>query len=675
MKTKHIIAVALVAVITVLAVHVVTRMTEAVRMDVTEDRLYSLTDGTREILQRMQDEGTEPIDIALYFSETTGKSLPSFIKQFIVYEDYLQALLREYERAAGGKIRVHTIDPKPDSDEAQEALDDGLDGKPINQHGDLFFFGLHFETQTGSTDVIDFLWPDRQEDVEYEISRRIYELLWPSTQRIGVLSSLEVIPSSDPYMAQLLAAQGRQAPQPWIAVRLLQERYDVRRIEPDTEHISPDEIDLLVVIHPRNFSTKTLWAVDEWVATGGNTLIFVDPFAINDQTPPNPQNPMAGMQYTPASSLNRLTAGWGVTRTDDRVAADLGLATRRQVSRLGGAEPVIIDLSIDGETRNQAIATDHPITRGLERLRLFMAGSLEIEAPDGVTVIPLITTTTEGSTLEFRAGFPGSGDGLVFMDANNPARLLDSFTKGNEAVVLATLVQGLLPPAFPAGATFPSSAPERPPGLPPGVELPPPDDAEMMTTEPVPAEDRAEATVLVVADTDIIADQIAFQNSPFGAMAVNDNHKLLLNAVDYLFGASELMSVRAKSSIRRPFVRFDEIEAAAEEQTLERERELRDEIAAFQEEIRTKQGEISRRNAALFQKKLQDDVDALNARAREAERELREIRKTRRAALESEERRVRFSIMGLMPSLVLIMGIVLFVRRKKRQRVVEGGQS
>ena len=675
MKTKHIIAVALVAVITVLAVHVVTRMTEAVRMDVTEDRLYSLTDGTREILQRMQDEGTEPIDIALYFSETTGKSLPSFIKQFIVYEDYLQALLREYERSAGGKIRVHTIDPKPDSDEAQEALDDGLDGKPINQHGDLFFFGLHFETQTGSTDVIDFLWPDRQEDVEYEISRRIYELLWPSTQRIGVLSSLEVIPSSDPYMAQLLAAQGRQAPQPWIAVRLLQERYDVRRIEPDTEHISPDEIDLLVVIHPRNFSTKTLWAVDEWVATGGNTLIFVDPFAINDQAPPNPQNPMAGMQYTPASSLNRLTAGWGVTRTDDRVAADLGLATRRQVSRLGGAEPVIIDLSIDGETRNQAIATDHPITRGLERLRLFMAGSLEIEAPDGVTVIPLITTTTEGSTLEFRAGFPGSGDGLVFMDANNPARLLDSFTKGNEAVVLATLVQGLLPPAFPAGATFPSSAPERPPGLPPGVELPPPDDAEMMTTEPVPAEDRAEATVLVVADTDIIADQIAFQNSPFGAMAVNDNHKLLLNAVDYLFGASELMSVRAKSSIRRPFVRFDEIEAVAEEQTLERERELREEIAAINEEIRSKQGEISRRNAALFQKKLQDDVDALNARAREAERELREIRKTRRAALESEERRVRFSIMGLMPSLVLIMGIVLFVRRKKRQRVVEGGQS
>jgi ABC-2 type transport system permease protein len=674
-KSTYIITIGLVAVITVLAVHVVTRTTEAVRIDVTEDSLYSLTEGTREILQKMQDEGTEPIDITLYFSETTGKSLPSFIKQFIVYEDYLQALLREYERAAGGKLRVHTVDPKPDSDEAQEALDDGLDGKPINQHGDLFFFGLHFETQTGSTDVIDFLWPDRQEEVEYEISRRIFELLWPSTQRIGVLSSLEVMPSSDPYMAQLLAAQGRQAPQPWIAVRLLQERYEVRRIEPDIDHISPDEIDLLVVIHPRNLSTKTLWAIDEWVATGGNTLIFVDPYAINDQPPPNPQNPMAGMQYTPASNLNRLTEGWGVTRSDDRVAADLALATRRQVSRRGGVEPVIVDLSIDQEVRDQVIATDHPITRGLERLRLFMAGSLDIEPPEGVEVMPLITTTAEGSTLEMRAGFPGGSGRLVFMDVNNPARLRDAFSKGSEPVVLAALLRGVLPSAFPEGATFPSTTPERPPGLPPGVEMPPPDDAEMVTTEPVPEEARAEATVLVVADTDIIADQIAFQNSILGTIAVNDNHKLLLNAVDYLFGASELMSVRAKSSIRRPFVLFDEIEAAAEEQTLERERELREEIAAFEEEIRTKQGEISRRNAALFQKKLQDDVDELNARAREAERELREIRKTRRAALESEERRVRFSIMGLMPTLVLIMGVVLFVRRKKRQTATEGGQS
>jgi ABC-type uncharacterized transport system involved in gliding motility auxiliary subunit len=672
MKHTRLITITLVAVITALSVHVVSQVAGGARVDVTEDRLYSLTDGTRQILERIESEAAEPIDITLFFSATTGKSLPSFVKQFVVYEDYLRALLREYERASGGRLRVHFVDPKPDSDEAQRALDDGLDGKPINQHGDLFFFGLLFETQTGSKDVIDFLWPDRQEDVEYEISRRIYELLWPASQRIGILSSLEVMPNTDPYMAQLLAAQGRRPPEPWTAVRLLQERYEVQRIEADATSIPADEIDLLVVVHPSDLSTGALWAIDEWVARGGNTVIFIDPYSINDQPPQNPQQPWAAAQYTPASDLNRLTGAWGVTRTPDLVAADLALATRRQVSRRGGVEPVIVDLTIGQETRDQTLATDHPITRGLESLRLFTAGSLAIEAPDGVTVTPLITTTAKGATFEMHAGFPGQ-DELVFMDANNPARLMDAFRPGSEPVVLAALVQGMLPPAFPEGATFPASPPERPQGLPPGVELPPPDDAEMITTEPVAEADRAEAVVLVVADTDLIADQVAFQNSLIGTIAVNDNHKLLLNAVDYLFGADELMSVRAKSSIRRPFTLFDEIESAAEERSIERERELREEIAAFQEEIRTKQGELSRRNAALFQKKLQDDVDGLNERVRAAERELREIRKDRRAALESEESRVRFSIMALMPMLVLTLGIVLSVRRRRRRTSAAGG--
>jgi ABC-type uncharacterized transport system involved in gliding motility auxiliary subunit len=672
--SKRIVTIALVAIITVLAVHVVTRWTEAVRVDVTEDRLYSLTDGTRQILDRMQRDNVPPVDVTLYFSETAGKSLPSFIKQFVVYNDYLRALLGEYERASGGTLRVHFVDPKPDSDEAQDALDDGLDGKPINQHGDLFFFGLKLETQTGSKKVIEFLWPEHQEDVEYEISRRLYELLWPSSQRIGVLSSLDVMPSADPYMAQLLAAQGKQPPQPWIAMQLLDERYDVTSVAADTDHID-DDLDLLLVVHPRDLPTRTQWAIDEWVATGGNTLVFVDPFALNDQPPTNPRDPFAGMQYTPASSLNAITGAWGVTLADGLIAADPALAVRRPVSRRGPVEPVIVDLGIDQQTRDATVSSEHPITRGLERLRLFMAGSLSIEPRDGVTVTPLLTTTAGGSTLEMHAGFPGTGEGLVFMDANNPAKLLDAFTPGTEPVVLAALVQGRLPSAFPNGASFPAQPVERPPGLPPGVEPPLPEGAEMTTTPPVPEELRADATVLVVADCDLIADQVAFQNSLLGTVAANDNSKLLLNAVDYLLGARELMSVRAKSSIRRPFERFDEIEAAAEAETRERERALREEIASFQEEIRNKQGELGRRNAALLQKKLQDEVDQVNARLRDAERELRDIRKAQRASLESQERWVRFSIMGLMPCLVLLAGIVLAVRRARRRSGGPGGQA
>ena len=222
MKDTKLLSILLIALIVLFGNHIAFEQLASARIDLTQTDLYSLTDGTEAILQRMHDEGVKPIDIELYFSATTGKTLPRFVKNFISYERYLRSLLKEYERGAKGKIRVRYIDPVTDSDEAQDALDFGLDGKPINQEGDLFFFGLVFQTQTGSRDVIEFLWPDRQETIEYEISKKIHALLWPSTRTVGVLSGLEVFGSADnPYLAQMLAAQGRQPREKWVALQLL----------------------------------------------------------------------------------------------------------------------------------------------------------------------------------------------------------------------------------------------------------------------------------------------------------------------------------------------------------------------------------------------------------------------------------------------------------------------
>jgi ABC-type uncharacterized transport system involved in gliding motility auxiliary subunit len=672
MRIRHIITVVLIGLIAIFVIHIAHLATAGWRADVTEDQLYSLTEGTREILTRMQDEGVRPLDITMYFSQSTGKSLPRFIKQFVVYEDYMRSLLREYERAAGGTIRVNFIDPVTDSDEAQLALDAGLDGKPINQHGDLFFFGLVIETQTGSREIIEFLWPNEQENVEYEISKRVYSLLWPSKQRIGIISSLDVIAESNPYMAQLMAAQGRRPPESWIITRLLEERYEVTRIDLNTDHISHNDHDLLIVVHPRDFDTKTLWAIDEWVATGGNAVVLLDPYSIDDRPPTNPQQPWAAMQYKPASNLERLTSAWGVVRQENEVAADPSLGLRRMVSRRGGTQNIIVDLQFDQERRGDAVNPDHTVTRGLGTLRFFMAGNLVKEEDAETEFTPLVTTTSTGNTLRMVPGF-GGGDELTFNDVNTPERLRDVFTEGNEPVVLVGALTGQLGPAFTDGATFPSQPPERPAGLPPGVEMPPPENAEMITKEPLSPDVLAPATVVLFSDVDFISNQVAFQQSLFGPAAANDNHKLFLNAVDFLLGAQELMNVRTKSSIQRPFVLFDEIEAQADERTQARERELRDEIAQFQEQVQEKQRELSQRNAALLQKTLQDEVNQLNDRIAEANSELREIRKAKRAALEAEEARVRFSMMWLMPSLVLILGITLFVQRKRRENAARKG--
>jgi ABC-type uncharacterized transport system involved in gliding motility auxiliary subunit len=687
------LTIALIGLIALFSVHIGNRLLEGTRADLTATDLYSLSEGSRQILDRMQEEGVKPLDVTLYFSLTAGKTLPKFIKDFITYERYLRNLLREYELASKGKVRLQIVDPVPDSEEAQDAADFGLDGKLINQHGDLFYFGLVFQTETGSRHVIEFLWPTEQENVEYQISKTLYNLLWPSSKKVGVLSSLQVMGgASDPFMAQMLAAQGRRPEEKWISMRVLDETYEVAAIPPDVEEISHDDYDLVLVVHPKKLGDKALWALDEWIQTGGNTLVFLDPYALSDRPPQDPQQPWQALQYRPSSELDPLLEAWGLQLSPDEFAADLELAVKRPLTVRGPAETVVIDLLITEEQRQATLHTESPILQGVKELRFLLAGSLERISDSGAasveaggnaeteadeseataperdfTATPFITTTPSGTTLHIEPGF--GSDQLAYTDLNNAAKLLDAYRPGEEPVVLAYLLRGKLPSAYPEGTDYPSKEAERPPGLPAEIDLPPPEDAEMIHQDPVPEEERREATVLVFADTDFISDQIAFLQNPLGIVqAANDNHVVLLNAVDFLLGAPELMSVRAKRGLDRPFTLFDEIEAQAEKDTLEREQQLRADIETWQNELRDKQSEITQRNAALFQMRLQEEVDRLNERVSEANRELREIRQDRRKALERQESLVRFSVMGWMPIVVLGLGVYMATRRQRLHR-------
>ncbi|MEM1246013.1 MAG: Gldg family protein [Acidobacteriota bacterium] len=671
MKTwnQRLLTLALLAVILLTSAHLVDRYLGSLKVDLTEQNLYSLTPGTKEILARMSEEGVKPVDVKLFFSETTGKTLPKFVKDFIGYERYLRSLLGEFERAAGGKLNVEFIDPVTDSDEAQEAADYGLDGKMINQEGDLFYFGLSFETQTGSREAIEFLWPNEQENIEYEISKTLYRLLWPQAGKIGVLSSLEVFGSAqDPFMAQMLAAQGQQPTPQWVSMQLLQELYTVEQIDAAADTIDPEAYDLVVVIHPKDLPPKTLGALDEWVVRGGNTIVFLDPYSIADPPPQDPRQQMAALQYRPASNVAPLLAAWGLELVEDAFAVDLELAARRPVSLAGGAESILIDLAIGSEDAERVVSTDHPIMQGLGDLRLLLAGVLRTtaDASEDVMRSPMVQTTDSGGVLTIRPGF--GGDGLSYMDFNTPAKLRDAYAPAPEPVAISYLLTGRLPSAYPDGLEYPDREAERPPGLPPGVQLPPPADAVMLRREPVPEEERGEGAVLVFADVDFITDQLAFIQNPLGIVqAANDNHRVFLNSVDFLLGSEELMKVRAKKGLNRPFTLFDEIEEQAEVDTLERERQIRAEIESFQQELRDKQGAITTRNAALFEKQVQDDIDALNERIAQGNRELREIRKDRRQALERQESGVRFAVMGWMPLVVLAIGLWTLRRNRNKE--------
>lgn len=663
MDFNKILTIFLILVITVLGIHLFNNSTRGIRLDLTEQRVYSLTDGTKEILEKMKGEGVKPIELKLYFSYTAGKTLPQFIKNFINYRDYVHNLLKEYERASDGKIKVTLIDPKPDSDEADDAAAYRLDGKPINNQGDLFFFGLAFVTQTGSKDAIEFLWPEQQESLEYEISKRIYGLIWPQKKRIAVLSGIEPLPDTNPYMMQMLQAQGKQPPEPWTSMKVLEESYTVSRLDPDTEQISKDDYDLLMVIHPKGFGDKTLWAINEWVVTGGNTIVFLDPYSIEDQPVTNPQQPWAQLQYQRSSELKRLLDVWGVTMADDTFAADYQLAVKRRADRTSPPAKMMTDLMITDKTAADTLNSDSPIFNGLNQIYFFGAGVLEKKADAKAEITPLITTTSEGGTLVIKPGFGGEKGSLAYTDMGNPAKLLDSY-QPEKKLTLAYLISGKLDSAFPEGATFPKETPKPPPGMPPGFQMPPPEDAEMITKEALPEDSIVETRVLVFSDVDFITDQLAFQQSLFGVQPVNDNYKVLLNSADFLLGARELMNVRSKKSIRRPFEHFDAIEAAADRKMLDKEQSIRAEIEQFQETLRDKQSSMNQKNAVLMQKQVQEEISGLNAKIADRNKELREIKKEKRKELESAEAWVRFWVMWFMPIVVCIAGIVVYIKRK-----------
>jgi ABC-type uncharacterized transport system involved in gliding motility auxiliary subunit len=655
----------LLALSTAFTIHIIHEKLSGARWDMTQEKLFSLTEGTHQILEKMNTEKVKPVSIKLYFSETSGKMLPQFIKNFINYADYTHNLLKEYERYANGKLNVLRIDPVTDSDAEQAAKDAGLEGKPINQHGDQFFFGLVFETKTGSKDVIPFLWPEKQETLEYDISQALYHLLWPQKKRIAVMSSLEVLSEDNPYYQQMLAMQGKAPTESWAMFQMLQEQAEVTLLDPETDTIAPEEYDLLLLVHPKALSKKQQWAIDEWVVRGGRTLVFVDPYCVQDKPPQNPQNPMAAYNYKPESEFSAFLEQWGLERVADQFAVDYTLAVKRPVAQGGLPKKVLVDLMTSPDNRSQVFNNDST---------LFTPGVLKAKENAPGTLTPLVQTTPQGNQLTIEPGFGFGGQaGLHFTDFNQPEKLLQAFSEGSQPVVFAYQIQGKMPSLFPEGVTFSAVTPQRPEGLPPGIELPPEEGAEMVTKEPLSDDLKGEASIIVFADVDFLSDIFAFQKTFLGTMASNDNHKIVLNAVDFLLGAQELMNVRSKASIQRPFERFDAIEAEADLASLSRENELREEIQRFQEEVRNKQSQATTQNASLMQKKLQDDVDALNDKIRLAERELKDIRKAKRQALASEIAWIRFTTLWMMPILVFALGIGLFLRRKSQEKLAKGG--
>ncbi|UCC97763.1 MAG: Gldg family protein [Phycisphaerales bacterium] len=621
------------------------------KVDITDQKLYTLSDGTQSILAKLN----QPIKAKLYYAKTASFKGPDQIRFFNNYYEFVKALLEQYVAASKGLVQLEVIDPRPFSDEEEQAMKYGLRRFPITEE-ENFFFGLVVQTQFGVEKAIPFFSPDRQNFVEYDISYLIDTAVTRQKKTVGVLSSLPVMGDDvSGYMREMMMRQGQQPKPPWTIIEHLRKQYEVETVPTDVNDIN--DVDILMVIHPKNLPEKTLFAIDQFVLKGGPTIVCVDPHCFADVPPQMPMQMQMQMQHERNSDLNTLLRTWGLEMPANTFAGDRSLASMAAIRANQRPERIIGYLNLVPE--GDCFSTDNVMTAELNQVRFLFSGVLkEVSDPNqteqsGAEIerAPLITTSNRGNTFSVSGPYE-----LMFLDGPS---LMKKFVDGTEPMAMGYLITGRLESSFPDGIEVDSESPD------------PNDPNETITATTQLAgltEAQEDCTVVVFSDVDFITDNMAYQNSFFGKMVVGDNSTLLTNAIDDVSGSGDLVSIRSRGNFKRPFVVVDEIERQAEAETAEEVEKINLQIAGFQGELQSiissaKEGQEEVIGSSIVQKKKELELKIL-----QAQRQLRQVKMTRRERIERLGNRLRQANMLGAPMVILIIAIVLGLRRSVRKR-------
>ena len=650
---RVIIGIILVLVITFCAISICQNIGKSLRVDMTKQNLYTLSDGTKAILDKLN----QPVKVKLYYAETAALKGSDQIQYFNNYYQFVKALLEEYASEARGMINLQIIDPRPFSEDEVQALRYGLKRFPITEE-ESFFFGLVVQTQFGVEKVIPLFSPDRQNFVEYDISYLIDTAITRQKTKIGILSSLPVMGSDvSGYMAQMMQMQGQRPKPAWTFIEQLRSQYEVKGIASDVDEVN--DVDILLVIHPKDLPEKILFAIDQFVLKGGRAIVCVDPHSFADT--PDQMAMQRGAPSSQNSDLNRLLRNWGVEMPPKIFAGDRSLALKASIMENQRPQKIIGFLSLTPQCFNP----DSIITADLNQIRMLFPGILkEVTNSDNkeddikIDRRPLLLTTNRGNSWTLSSPYE-----LMML---NPLQLMQKFVDGTEPVTMGYLLTGKFKSSFQEGIEV-------------EVET---DEGESSEKSKEAGEEKktvkkrvtgiTEATedcvVAVFADVDFISDMVAYQRTFVGSIAIGDNATLLLNTIDELRGSSDLVSIRSRGNFRRPFVVVDNIEEQAERETATEEARINAEIVGFRNELNdiisnAKEGEDDVIGSSILQKKKD-----LEIKLHEAQRKLRSVKMKRRERIESLGNILMNFNMLLTPAIILIIAIVLGIRRSIRKR-------
>jgi gliding motility-associatede transport system auxiliary component len=589
------------------------------RIDLTAEEAYTLSPGTRAILAKLDT----PVQIRFYVSQR-ATAMPVALK---TYAQRVDDLLGEYKQASKGLIEIQKLDPEPDSDAEDSAKLDGVQGQPLST-GERIYLGLSV-TMLDQKQAIPFLTPDRERLLEYDISRAIARVSETNKPTVGVMSSLPVMGTPMMPMAQ------QQGDQPWAFITELQRDFNVKQVEMTVDKI-PDDIHVLVVIHPRAISDATQFAIDQFVLRGGRLLAFLDPKSVLDRMGQG----MGGPAST--SNLDKLLKAWGLTFETNKVVADMNyLAKTRQ-----GRAPAILILN------EKAMNKEDIVTADADNLVIAMAGDFEGTPAPGLKETVLIKSSPNSELVDpMMAQFGGES-------------IATNFTPSGKEFPLAVRLSGKFKTAFPEGKPKATPAPNE------GDEAPNEAKKDEEKTGPALKESTKETTVVLVGDADMIQDPLAIRDvqNPFGPrwiLPANGNLSFAQSAVEQLSGDSNLIAVRSRASRERPFTVVKKIQADAEANYRSKIKELETSLTETQRKVNELQKGKENGQRFILSPEQQQELANFQKKEAEVKTQLKTVRKQVRAEIDSLETRVKWLNIAAMPALVALtgLGLALFRRR------------
>jgi ABC-type uncharacterized transport system involved in gliding motility auxiliary subunit len=595
------------------------------RVDLTRNKLYTLSPGTQQVLAELK----EPVNLYFYFSrEAAAKQAPLVMP----YANRVREFLEELAARAGGKVHVTVIDPQPFSDEEDRAAEFGLQSLHAGG-GDALYFGLAGTNSTDGRSAIPSLQADREEFLEYDVAKLINDLGTPKKPVIGLMSSLGLQGRFNPMTGQM--------GEPWPILTQLQDLFTMRTLTTDVDHIDKD-VDVLMLVHPKELPQKALYAIDQFVMRGGRILLFIDPNASGDLSGQDPSNPLAGAMADHSSDLAPLLAAWGVDYDPTKVIGDLerGLEVRASMQ-----SPPTRHIGILGLSRADLDRKD-VVSASLDKINLATAGALAARPGAKTRFEPLLLSSTSAAPIPAQR----------FNALMDPATLRDGFKPTGIRYALAARITGPVESAFPQGAPGQKSAAGPPVG-----HL---------------AKSTAPANIVVIADTDLLMDYLWVQTREvFGqriAQAFANNGDLVANILDNLSGTSALISIRGRATFSRPFERVAALRRQADDRLRGKALELQAELQQTEAKLTQLQSKRNDQSSLMLSPEQETELKRFVAEKARVRKELRETQRGLDVDINRLNSWLKVINIAVAPLCVAVAGVIILALRRRRRTAVSG---